>query len=114
MSQSAGWRTIAREEVALDTDVERSFDIFAASLSRSLTPRASLGLTVRYSDESLEGIASDEQRYGLNFSVRVGRLLSIVFGLEHSTRDSDAPQGNYSENSGGIFLRYGTSARAGS
>jgi hypothetical protein len=110
----ASLRYIAREEVALDTDVERSFDIFAASLSRSLTPRASLGLTVRYSDESLEGIASDEQRYGLNFSVRVGRLLSIVFGLEHSTRDSDAPQGNYSENSGGIFLRYGTSARAGS
>jgi hypothetical protein len=103
---------VMREEEDLETFAQRDFDVLTASGTYSFAPRASFTLFVRFSDEEVVGIESDEQTYGGRLNFQIGRLTSLSLRIENRSRDSDTPEGEYEENLAGLFLRYGASTGA--
>lgn len=88
---------------------DRSFDQFRLQVSRSLTPRSQLSAFAGHSRESLSGAGVDanETTGGLELSLTFGRNLGLDLRVQHAERSSDDPAGEFSELSGGLFLRWG-------
>jgi hypothetical protein len=103
---------VLREEEDLETSVQRDFEVITASGTYSFAPRASFSLYVRFSDEDVVGVDSEEQTYGGRLNFQIGRLTSLSLRIENRSRDSDVPEGEYEENLAGLFLRYGGSTGA--
>ena len=103
---------VLRKEEELESGDRRDIDVVRLSGTYLFAPRASFTLFASFSDEEVEAVEADEQIYGGRLSFQLGRLTSLSVRLEHRNRDSDALNGSYEENAGGIFLRYGDATGA--
>jgi hypothetical protein len=88
---------------------DRTFDQFRLNVTRSLTPRSQIAFFAGHSRESLSGAGVDanETTGGLELSLAFGRNLGLDLRVQHAKRSSDDPAGEFSELSGGLFLRWG-------
>lgn len=104
------WR---QESTVFTTVQERTAQEVRGSISRQFATRSTGTLFGAYLSEDVEVADgnADETTYGLELSFSLGRSLSLDLRAQQRDRDADRPENNYSELSGGIFLRYGNARR---
>lgn len=90
----------------------RHYNQLRAELSRAFTPRIQGSLYGSMTDEDLNGVLQSgkkakEDFIGTALGIGLGRALSVDLRVEHRRRDGAASTDDYSEFSGGIYLRYG-------
>jgi hypothetical protein len=98
-----------RETGALTATGRRSTDEVRGRIARKLTPRAKLTLFADYLQDELSVPVFDANEFdvGGEFSVNFGRSLGLDLRIEHRNRSSSIASNEFSELSGGIFIRYG-------
>lgn len=99
---------LRREGSLLPGEGRRRYDEVRASVTRDFTPRSqgALYAAVVREDLSLLSGNADELLAGARFGFTFGRALGVDLRVEYRDRNGAAPTSDYSELSGGLFLRY--------
>jgi hypothetical protein len=102
------------EEAAGGVSAERTLDELRGRFTRRFTPRAQGSLYATIANEDYSGAtgSADERTAGVELGFNFGQALGLTFRVEHRKRDGSAALSDYSELSGGVFLRYAGSLRA--
>jgi hypothetical protein len=100
--------TYREEESLLAGAGQRKYGELRGQLTRSFTPAVRGTLYAGMTDEDFAGVAGNaqERSIGAEVGISFGRALGLDLRIEHNNRDGFTTAGDYSELSGGIFLRY--------